>query len=222
MSSSDVFVSWSGGKDSVFSAYEAIRKGYNVSYLLNFIREDGRSYHGFWSDLLVAQSNAIGIPILQIKTTWEGWEEKLKNTMRELKQEGIEGAVFGDECFIEHKEWVENICNELKVRPLLPLWGNKPMELLSRYVNDSVKAIIVAVNPKLSKEWLGRTVDEEFLDYLRDNNIRPCTDAGEYHTFVVDGPMFKRYIKIVDGKKVKVEDGWWFLDVLKYEVVEKE
>ena len=71
----------------------------------------------------------------------------------------------------------------------------------------------------LGKEWLGRTIDRKFVRDLRKYNsaIDPCGEGGEFHTFVIDGPLFKHRLKIVDSKKI-LEDGYWFLDVSLFEV----
>jgi len=58
-------------------------------------------------------------------------------------------------------------------------------------------------------------VDRDFLRYLKDNNIDVCGENGEYHTFVTNGPIFKRKIKIIKSKPVK-RGSYWFLDTLKY------
>ena len=35
------FVSWSGGKESNFALHQAITKGFQISYLLNMVTEEG-------------------------------------------------------------------------------------------------------------------------------------------------------------------------------------
>ena len=82
--------------------------------------------------------------------------------------------------------------------------------------------IIVSVKAGLlGKEWLGRTIDHKFVKDLRRYNreIDPCGEDGEFHTFVIDGPLFKHRLKIVESGKI-LEDGYWFLDVSKFEVKE--
>ena len=93
-----VFASWSGGKDSCFACYRAGVGGLKVRYLANMITEDGkRSWsHGQSAELLQVQSKALGIPLIQRWTTRENYETEFINMLRNLRQEGINGGVFGD------------------------------------------------------------------------------------------------------------------------------
>ena len=80
-----VVVSWTGGKDGCFACYKAISEGnFDVAYLLNF-RDMRRSRsHEINRELLSAQSQAVGIPILQIDfMSYEG-EFNLVNATHSL------------------------------------------------------------------------------------------------------------------------------------------
>src|SRR3990170_4854086 len=117
-----IFASWSGGKDCALATYKAMAQGHYVSYRVNFVSEDGERSrsHGISSDALVRQAKAIGIPLIQVKTSWEEYEANFKKTIRELKKQGVEGGVFGDMDVAEHRQWVERVCGELGIKPLLP------------------------------------------------------------------------------------------------------
>ncbi|HHV25239.1 MAG TPA: hypothetical protein GXX65_12260 [Methanosarcina sp.] len=62
---------------------------------------------------------------------------------------------------------------------------------------------------------MGRRVDRDFFKYLKDKNIDVCGENGEYHTFVTNGPLFKKKIKITSSRTIK-RDSFWFLDILEY------
>ena len=104
-----VFTSWSGGKDSCFACYRAVTSGLKVSYLLNMLNEDGkRSWtHGLSTELLEMQSQAIGIPLVQKRSTMATYETDFMDVILALKKEGIRGGVFGDIDLEEHRERVE-------------------------------------------------------------------------------------------------------------------
>jgi diphthamide synthase (EF-2-diphthine--ammonia ligase) len=53
---------------------------------------------------------------------------------------------------------------------------------------------------------------------FKERGICPCGEKGEYHTLVVDGPIFKKPIKIIEAEAVIKESFWkhWFLDIKKY------
>jgi len=218
---SRVVASWSGGKESCFACYKAILEGYDVSHLLNFISQDGRCMsHGINSKLIIAQSQAIEIPVVQRKVTWDTYEEEFKTVIRELKQMGVSGAVFGDVDIQEHKNWVDRICNELDIKQVMPLWGRDPEQILTDFIDEGFEAIVVMVKADLlGEEWLGRRVDESFVSNLLKlkNKVHLCGELGEYHTYVTNGPFFKRRIKILDSSKI-LKNGCRFLDISKYEV----
>ena len=215
-----VFTSWSGGKDSCFACYRATINGLKVRYLANMITDDSkRSWsHGQSPELLQAQSQAIGIPLVQHRTTREDYEAEFKNMLRTFKEEGIDGGVFGDIDFNEHREWIERVCQAVDITPHLPLWGESQDKILRDFINLGFETIIVVTRPDLlGEEWLGRKVDLDFLkhlDKLRETkDITPCGESGEYHTFVIDGPLFKQRIEITETRKV-FRDERWFLEIL--------
>jgi diphthine-ammonia ligase len=214
--------SWSGGKDSCFSYWKAISQGLKVSYLLNFINKDSTRAmsHGLNSKMIALQAQAMGMPILQQKVTWETYEAGFKDALEKLKLKGITGLVTGDIYLQEHKDWIDRVCGESGVKALLPLWGMDSARLLTDFIETGFKAIIVSVKAKfLGKEWLGRQVDNKLafeLSHLANKaTIDVCGEGGEFHTFVYDGPLFKKPIKI--GKSVPIaRDGHWTLDIREY------
>ena len=207
-----VFASWSGGKDSSLACYRAMKDGFEVSYLLNLLSEDGKREraHGTRPFLLRLQSEAIGIPVIQVNASWEGYERKFKHAVEELKKEGVEGGIFGDIDLIAHREWVERVCKDLEIEPIIPLWGLDPEDILLEFVAEGFEAVVVAT--RIKEEWLGRKVDEAFIEELKEFEFHLSGESGEYHTFVVDGPIFRRRIKVSELEKVYVE-GTWFLDI---------
>jgi len=181
--------------------------------------------HGLDPGLIAAQAEAIGIPIIQREVTWDTYEEELKRAVEELKQEGVGGVVFGDIDLQEHKDWIERVCGELGVTPILPLWGDEPKEILSSFIDAGFEGIVVTAKAEfLGEKWLGKRVSREFIRELNrlseEFNIHICGEKGEYHTFVTDGPLFKRRIKIIDSKR-ELREGYWLLDILRYEIVGK-
>lgn len=222
-----VAVSWSGGKDSCFSLHRAMLSGLNACFLLNMVNRDvpKSMSHGLDSGLLAAQAEALDIPIVQREVTWDSYEQGFKEAVVELKQKGVGGVVFGEIDLEEHKEWVDRVCAELGVMPIIPLWGDEPEALLAGFIDAGFEAIVVTARADLfDQTWLGRKVDREFIKELfqlsSQFDIHICGERGEYHTFVVDGPPFRRRLKITASSK-ELRDGYWFLDISGYEVVAK-
>jgi len=184
------------------------------------LTEDGQRSrtHGLSANLIQAQSQAIGIPLVQRRTTWNSFEAKFKNMLRAFKREGIEGGVFGDIDLDEHREWIERVCREVDITPHLPLWGESQDEILRDFIDLGFEAIVVATKADmLGEEWLGRKIDLDFIKHLdeikKTKDITLCGEAGEYHTLVTNGPLFLNRREIKATRKV-LRDEHWFLDIL--------
>jgi len=178
--------------------------------------------HGLSTELLQIQSKAIEIPLVQRRTAAANYETEFKNTLLALKHEGISGGVFGDIDIEEHRQWVERVCQQADIMPYLPLWGQSQDKIMRDFIDLGFEAVIVAAKADLfGEEWLGRKVDLDFIKYLdelrKTKDITPCGEAGEYHTFVTDGPLFKERIEIMETRRVSREKHW-FLEILKYEL----
>jgi len=222
-----VFTSWSGGKDSCLACYQAATSGLKVRYLLNMTTEDGkRSWtHGLSTELLEIQSQAMGIPLVQRRTTGVAYETEFINILRTSKQEGIEGGVFGDIDFEPHRQWIERVCQEADITPHLPLWGQNQDKIMRDFIDLGFEAVVVAAKADLfGEEWLGRKVDLDFLEQLNKlretKDITPCGEAGEYHTFVTDGPLFNQRLEILKTSKA-LREGQRFLEILKCDLRSK-
>lgn len=208
---------WSAGKDSCFAGYIAKQKGHQILALFNFTKADGKSSlsHGLSREIIRKQAEMTGIPIVQKAVTWGNYRREFKKLVTVWKDEkGIEGVVFGDIYLEEHREWIDQVCRELKVEAIFPLWGRDTGKLILEIIDSGFESIIVSVKDGvLGKEWLGRKIDKEFIRGL-DPGIDPCGEKGEFHTFVYNGPLFRKPLDFVIGKALK-RGGHWFLDIYK-------
>jgi len=219
--SKKVVVSWTGGKDGCYACYKAMEEGYQVSHLLNFknIRKVGS--HEINPSIIQAQSEAIGIPLIQRE--FFSYEQEFKNVVLDLRAQGagIDGAVFGH---IEtHKTLVDRICRDLDIDLLLPIWKQKSEKILTDIIDSGFEVFLVSIKDcLLSKEWLGRRIDEKFITDLTDLNesLDPCGENGEFHTIVTDGPIFKKKI-IISGSDVILREGYWLLNISDFSFQEK-
>jgi diphthine-ammonia ligase len=142
-----VFCSWSGGKESCLAYYKAMQEGHEIASLLTMFVTTGRYTHShrLSRELLMAQSQAIGIPLHQGKASWDTYEREFAKVLASLKRQGVEGGVFGDLYYPEHREWVERVCTEAGIFPLIPLWGKDGKDLLCGFIEAGFEAIAVAV-----------------------------------------------------------------------------
>ncbi|MFH1612840.1 MAG: diphthine--ammonia ligase [bacterium] len=209
------FVSWSGGKDGTMAFYKEKENFENYCFL-NMIAENNEysRSHGIKSIFLKAQADAIGVSIIQKATTWENYEETYKKALLELKEKEITHGIFGDIDVQPHRDWVERVCKEQNINPILPLWKEEREKLIKEFIDSGFKAIIVATQKeKLGKEWLGRKIDYNFITDIKTLDIDVCGENGEYHTFVYDGPIFKKPVEFKIGEKIE-KDKNWFLEII--------
>jgi len=121
----------------------------------------------------------------------------------------------------EHKDWVERVCDELGIEAIEPLWGRNPDEVLSGFIDSGFEAIIVSAQSKfIDQKWIGHRVDRSYVNYLKHRDIDICGENGEYHTLVVDGPIFERRIGISQSRTIE-RDNYWFLDTCRYRLIDK-
>jgi len=218
------FASWSGGKDGCMALYLASKGGLNIRYLLNMVTEDGKSSwsHGMAAKWLDMQAKAIGIPLVQKRTKHADYEAAFKQTMVEFKGEGITAGVFGDIDFNAHKEWIDRVCAAGGITPHLPLWLMDPNKIMKDFVDLGFVTIVVSAGAELmGEDWVGRVIDRGFLsDLAKLKNVTPCGESGEYHTLVVDGPIFKKRLEVVEANKV-FKDKRWFYEITDCELKPK-
>jgi diphthine-ammonia ligase len=221
--------SWSGGKDSCLALFKAIQKGYEISILLNFISEEYKRccFHGVSNELMNIQAEAIQIPIVQksVPADMKEYETQFKLAVNELKEKRkIQGMVFGDIYLEEHKSWVDRVCNDIEITPIEPLWNLPAEKVVKEFIDIGFKAIVISAKADLFEEdFLGREINYALISEIKKKNICCCGENGEFHTFVYDGPIFKKKIIINETEKILKEGFWkhWFLDIKKYKIEQK-
>lgn len=228
MMNPDAISSWSGGKDSCFAMYKAMQKGYRVKLLLNFVSRSTKRgcFHGIDGKLLKLQAECIGIPLIQweVSPDMENYEKEFKEAVNHLRKPGIETMVFGDIYLLEHESWVERVCKDLNIRALEPLWNDPVDNIINDFLEAGFKTVIISCkSDRMGKEYLGKTLDSSIVNELKAKGICPCGEKGEFHTLVVDGPIFRKRIEILDYEKIEINGFWkhWFLDIKSYKTTDK-
>lgn len=220
-----LIASWSGGKDSAFALHKAIQEGHKVQSLLIMMQDKATSnFHMISSQLIDAQSDAIGIPIVKVPTTPGTYEEKFRNALTDAKKKGADGIITGDifDVALHEPGWLDKVTREIGLMPVRPLWHRDTTEALDEFIKEGFKATVVRVKKEfLSMDWLGRALDKQFFNDLKKlGTVDLCGERGEYHTFVTDGPEFKKRIEIQETKTSTV-NGWGRLEITKFTVKRK-
>ena len=219
---------FTGGKDSTYATYLSLKEGLEVKYLLTMASKNPYSwmFHSVNINATRYQAEAIGIKQI-LKPTPGEWERELndlKEAIAGIRGE-IDGVVSGSISSSYQKNRVDLIAKELGLVSLTPLWGSDPIELLHQMIDAGFEAIITSVAAQgFDQSWLGRKIDASTVDELerlsKRQGINPSGEGGEYESFVLDAPIFKKRIEPVGVEKVWCGSNGYLL-IKQVKVVEK-
>ncbi len=208
---------FSGGKDSSFALYTALKAGYSVDQLIT-IKPDSDSYlyHVPAIEITELAAESIGIPLYNEAATTTPTQDNtdsstratheikpLKTALRSVDEQlnGITGVISGAVASEYQKSRFSAVCEELGLELYAPLWHTAPLESLTAMVEASFTITIVQVAAEgLDENWLGRTLDHQTIDELSELSetygVHPIGEGGEYETLVTDGPHMTNRIKL--------------------------
>jgi diphthine-ammonia ligase len=204
--------SWSGGKDSCYALMKAKEQGYVPKVLLNVLNEEGKisRSHGIPLGILEAQAKAAQLPIFPIQSSWKDYEPNFTSALQQLRSEyNLEAAVFGDIDLQPHRDWEEKVCSNAGLHAVLPLWQQDREELVMQMLNAGIKTMIISCNEAMGETFLGEILNTELIHRLKEAGIDVCGENGEFHTLVLDCPLFSQPINVSIQAKLK-HDGYWF------------
>ncbi len=196
-------MSYSCGKDSALALHRMVAAGHTPVALLVMVNEDlGRSwFHGVDPALLAAISDALEIPLLPVPSSGEAYHTCFEAALARAKEMGATCCVFGDIDIADNAAWCQARCEAAGIAAAFPLWQEGREALTREGIALGYQALIKCVrNSDLPASLLGRTLDEEVLAILRSHGVDLCGENGEYHTLVVDGPLFHHPVRVAAGE----------------------
>jgi uncharacterized protein (TIGR00290 family) len=214
------WMSWSSGKDSAYALHMARLAGdLEITALLTTVTETFArvSMHGVREELLRAQARATGLPLIEVRIPSpcpnEVYEERMSAVLGGATQGGVETVVFGDLYLADIRAYREGRLASVGMRAAFPLWKKDTRALAREMIASGVRAVLTCIDPrKMPRELAGREFDESLLDDLPDD-VDPCGENGEFHTFAYAGPALRQPIAVRVGDIVD-RDGFVFADVL--------
>jgi uncharacterized protein (TIGR00290 family) len=183
-----------------------------VELLTNVSAETGRSsMHGVHRDLYERQAEALGLPIRFVElpedASNEEYEAALAEATAEYERRGVERIAFADLYVEDIRTYRENRLAESDIEGYWPIWGRDTEELIREFLDAGFEATVVAVEDSaLDESFAGRPLDEAFLADLPED-VDPCGENGEFHTFVHDGPIFESPVPVRTDETVTKEVG---------------
>jgi len=210
---------FSGGKDSVFSAYIANKQGHEIVCLITILSKNKESYMFHTPSIYKTkhQAKAMNIPLMISKTKGIK-EDELKDLEKAIKKAikkyKIEGIVTGALHSVYQASRIQSICDNLNIKCINPLWHKEEIGYLNELLKNNFDIIITGVFAyPLNQSWLGRTIDSNFINevkILKDKyKIHPAGEGGEFETFVLNCPLFKKPLKIKGYKDFKEGENSW-------------
>ncbi|AOV09048.1 adenosine nucleotide hydrolase [Sporosarcina ureilytica] len=207
--------SWSGGKDSAMAYYRALKAGAVPKKLWTMFEEDKErsKSHALPIEVVQAQAKQLGVPSMISGADWAGYEEQFLSAMRSCVDEGISNGVFGDIDLEDHLEWVQNSCKKVGMKAIHPLWMEPRRKILEEFIAVGFEAYVIVIDTKrVPAQFIGRQFTIELMDELEALGIDSCGESGEFHTVVVDGPIFKERVPI-KFDEVIVQNNYHFMPV---------
>lgn len=179
---------------------------------------DRVAMHAVRRELVEAQARVADLPLITVPLPWPcsnlAYEQAMRPALDEARvQLGITRVAFGDLFLEDVRQYRESQMRDAGIEPLFPLWGLPTHELARDMVRTGLRARITCIDPrKLCADFAGRYFDDKFLDDLPEE-VDPCGEYGEFHSFAIDGPMFRKPIPVVTGDIVE-RDGFVFADLI--------
>lgn len=197
-------ISWSGGKDSYLALHRSHRSFDIVGMITMFDEAGARSRsHGLRPGIIAAQAQRLGLPVCAGRGSWTTYEAGYHEALAEARALGITHVIFGDIMYASNREFPDRVCAAAGLTPVEPLWGEPTAELYREFVATGADARIVTVRGNLlDTAWLGRRLTLDLLSELVAAKVDPCGEHGEYHTVVLDAPLFSSAVPIELGEHV--------------------
>ena len=230
------YFNWSTGKDASLAYYLLKKdKNYEIDKFVTSINAHHNrvSMHGLRRELLIKQAQEIGLPLTTIELpeepTMEVYNELMKQTVTQLKSQGYTHSGFGDIFLEDLREYRENQLNQFGIKCCFPLWKRDTRKVIEEFIELGFKAVVICIKSELLDEsFVGREIGANFIKDL-PNNVDPCGENGEFHTFCYDGPIFAKPVKFTIGEKIYREYnnpdkekkdnsmGFWFCDLVPHD-----
>ncbi|MFQ3476747.1 diphthine--ammonia ligase [Halonotius sp. F2-221B] len=230
----DAWVSlFSGGKDSSWALYQALEEGLHVERLLTVHpSEDSYMYHVPETQLASVAAESIGIDLVEVDpgdlaagdaddsaaqgdAELEPLEAALTDLTDDIDLAGVTAGAIESEFQTNR---IQAMCDRLGIDLFAPLWQRDPEELAADMLDAGFEITILQVAAYgLDESWLGRTLDADAIDDLRELNdeygVHLLGEGGEFETFVTNGPHMNRRIELEydtewngDSGRVRITD----------------
>jgi predicted ATP pyrophosphatase (TIGR00289 family) len=215
-----------GGKDSILALYRAQKMRHTINVLATMIPERSDSYMFHFPNIHLTDYIAKALEIPLVKAPTAGIKEKELDDLKKLLASlDVDGVVTGAIQSTYQKQRIDRLCEGLNLESVAPLWHQNPHELMKELISLNFKVIIIGVYAYgLDQTWLGKEITPESLKKLVELNekyqISLVGEGGEYESLVLDAPIFKKRIEILESE-ASYENNSGILLIKKAKLVDK-
>jgi ABC transporter with metal-binding/Fe-S-binding domain ATP-binding protein len=227
----NVAVLFSGGKDSTCALGKALEYGHTISCLITMKSSNSESYmfQSVGNEFVSLQAEALELPSIEFETC--GIKEKeledLTSAIKHAKEKyGIEGIVTGAIKSAYQSSRIQTICNDLDLWCINPLWQRDEVEFIKELLDKEFTIVLLGVfSYPLTKEYLGRIYTDELLDEFLELGekfgLSVAGEGGEFESFILDCPYFKKRLVIGESEKIMDSENSGVLNIKKIYLEEK-
>jgi uncharacterized protein (TIGR00290 family) len=191
---------------------QMVQQGYSPKVLINMMNENGKisRSHALPQALLQQQADAMNLPLLTKPSSWEEYEMHFVNTLLEAKEKYKIGAmVFGDIDLQSHRDWEEKVCAKAGLQAFLPLWQKDRKELVLQMLQQGIETMVVSCNNTLGEYFLGKIITPQLITELELKGVDVCGENGEFHTLVINCPLYNKPLQLPEFSTVQHGDYWF-------------
>ena len=209
--------SWSGGKDACFALWQALHNGARSAAIYTMLDASGKrtGAHGLPKEILTAQADLLGVPILFRTTPWGQYEAAMQEIVIEAQRQWqVTSVVFGDIDLEAHKVWLDRVASLAGITARFPLWQSPRRWLLDKMLAAGMRNMIVSVrHDKMDTRFLGQIMTPALADEIAASGICPSGEDGEFHSLVLDAPCFRSSLQVQTGNIYQDDSGYVFLSL---------
>lgn len=201
----NICVLYSGGKDSNLALLKAYYY-FDIACLVTVFpkSEESMLFHYPNIELVSLQAEALNIPLVT-NTCLDDEASNIRALTNALKKAkkiyGIEGVVTGAIRSTYQASRFQRICKNLDLWCFNPLWLRDQISLLREVLDCRFEVIFTRVaGYPLKKSILGMKLNDDLIEYFNkiSNYLNPSGEGGEYETLVLDMPLFRKKLSIVE------------------------
>jgi uncharacterized protein (TIGR00290 family) len=215
-----VLVSWSSGKDCAWMLH-TLKKQKDVELVGLVTTVNAHServaMHATRQAILKAQASSLGLPLQIVPLPWPcpnvQYELAMRAALEIAASQNVTHLAFGDLFLEDIRDYRCQLLRNSGIEPWFPIWQESTNTLAYQMIDEGFEAYLTCVDArKLPSSFAGRRFDHDLLKEL-PQCIDPCGENGEFHTCVLDGPIFNSRINTMKGA-ISERDGFVYADII--------